>query len=833
MSYILEKISLLVFRFHKGILIALGLLTLFTTILIFRIDIKTDILDALPTKNPTIDIFVEFLNDFGSIDNLVVVLKSKDKKVDNYIELAESIGKKLKDSPLIEYVDYNILNINKEIFAKNFPLFLDKYALNSLGKRLTKEGIEKQISQNKIQLLSPISTPLDSELTLRDPLNLRSIVLSSVALGGSNKINTRQGYYISGDNSMLLIFVKPFGSSRDIGFIKKLKMDIDRIFGGIVKEYGKNDDLQMGLAGPCAFAIEAHETVQKDVLINAVTSAMLVFLLFQFVYKKKFLVLAIAGVTLLMALSWTLGIAYLIFGGLNIASSVVTAMLMGLGIDYIVHIFSRYESEFLKTGDMQHSLTIAITRTGPGVVTGALTTSAAFFSIVVTSFKGLYQLGIVAGIGVLASLFSTLLVMTSLIIVIENYKKGLLFKGGEQKFSMEGIGGIIKDFPRSIIFTGVLLMLVSLIGLSGIRFDNNPESLGPKKSQVMLMDNEIAEHFGKQKNPLMITVMAENKEGLMKRYDDLETIIDRWEEKGIIAGHSGLRLYLPPLNKQAEAISTLKEIRRSLNLNDMEKMFLKGLKENDFVVSEQYAPYIKGIQTALETEKPLGLEILESINDKKIRYFYNSKRLKIAAYLYPRDLNWDDETVSLLQKEVERLGNGIKLTGTQIMFTNLKSSIIRESIYASGIAFIIIFIILYIQFRALKWVFLVLVPLLFGFILTIGFMGLTGIKFNYINIGAISLLFGIGIDYGVYILQEHLEKREKSTEASIKHVGKAVIMCAMTTIAGFGSLMTMEFKGIATLGAIITIGVVACLISALFLLPVLIYYIDNKPCEGK
>lgn len=828
MEDLLKKIGSLVFNFYKVILISASLLTILTTALIFRIDLKTDILDALPSKKPAIDVFVDFLNDFGSIDNLVIALKSKDKKIDDYLALAESLGKKLKESAFIEYVDYNILQTNREVMLRNFPLFLDKNSLDALRNRLTKEGIEKQIRQNKKQLMSPLSTPLDSELIFRDPLNLRSIVLSSMPTQGVNRIGIKQGYYISKDNAMLLLFVKPAGSNRDIKFVKGFKREIDRILGAAKKEYGENPDLQMGLSGPYAFAMEAHTTIQKDVIINAITSTMLVFLLFQFVYKKRFLVLVIAGATLFTALSWTLGLAYLIFGSLNMTSSVVTAMLMGLGIDYIIHIFNRCESEFIQSGDMRYSLDTTLAKTAPGVVTGAVTTSAAFFSIVTTSFKGLYQLGIVAGIGVLACLVSTLFVMTSLIVLMERRKKGLLFNAGGQRLGMNWVSRIIKNYPRPIIFVGIFLLLASCIGLYGIRFDNNPESIGPQTSHVLLLEKEIAEHFGKQKNPLFITVMAENRERLMEQYGKLETAIDRWHDMGIIAGHSSLRLFLPPRDKQSEAIDTLGEIRDALTLTDMENIFQKALRENGFIVDKQYAAYMKGIRNTLEIQQPLGLETLENNNDKKIRYFYNSAKLKAAAYLYPKDGKWDTSSIMLLQKETEGLGKGFMLTGTSIMFASLKTSIISESIIASAIAFIIISCIIYLQFRAVKRVFLVLMPLLAGVTITLGFMGLTGMQFNYINIGAVTLLFGIGVDYGVYIFQDYLEKKQNTPEMVVQHAGKAVIMCALTTIAGFGSLATMQFRGIASMGVVITIGVVACLICALFLLPVLIHYVERK-----
>lgn len=824
-----RKTNSIIFGFYKVILAASVFFTIIGIAVISRLDIKTDIFDALPSKNPAIDDFVDFLNDFGGIDNLVIALKSKDKKIDDYLEVAESVGKKLKESHLIEYADYNIIQTtNKELIFKNFPLFLDAEGIDALKKKLSRQSIEKQIIENKRRILSPVSSPIDSELMKNDPLNLRSIVFQSIAKRNLKGINTRHGYYISADNSILLIFAKPIGSSRDMKFVRRLEKEIYAVFGGITKEYGQNHDLQYGLAGAYAFAIESQASLKRDVLINAASSALLVLLLFQFVYKKRFLVLLITAATLLTALSWTLGLAYLIFGSLNMASSVITAMLMGLGIDYIVHIFNRWEDEFTRTRDLRYSLETTFTKTASGVIAGAATTSIAFFSILSTNFKGLYQLGTVAGIGVLACLVSTLFVMTSLVLFIEVRKKGLLFSKEAHGFGVEKADRIIRHYPAKIIFAGIIILSISFAGLFFLRFDSSPEAIGPKTSKVMLLEKEISEHFGRERNPIMIAASAENKEKLMKRNDELITTANRFLDKGIAETYTGLDLFLPLLSKQEDAISALKEIRKSMNPDDMEKAFKDAMEENGFIVNGQYTAYINNIKNILVIEKPIRLDALEGSNDKKTRHFYNSEKMKTAAYLFPKGRDWDSESVSLIQKEMEKLGSGFSVTGYPIVFSNLKTSIVRESIKASIIAFILIFFIIYLKFGTIKRVFLALTPLSAGFIITLGIMGIMDIKFNYISIGAVTLLFGIGIDYGVYIMQDYLEKRQDGPEHTLKHIGRTIIMCAVTTIAGFGSLMTMQFKGIASIGMVIAIGVSACLLCALFFLPVLIYYIEDK-----
>jgi len=140
MLNLLQTISSLIFRFHKVIATASLILAILSSILIFRIDIKTDIMDALPAENPVVNTFINFIDDFGSMSNLIIVLKSTDKKVEEYIGLAEYIGKRLEKSPFIEYADYNILNLNKGITAGNFPLFLNREALEKLKEDLQRKA---------------------------------------------------------------------------------------------------------------------------------------------------------------------------------------------------------------------------------------------------------------------------------------------------------------------------------------------------------------------------------------------------------------------------------------------------------------------------------------------------------------------------------------------------------------------------------------------------------------------------------------------------------------------------------------------------------------------
>lgn len=834
MGKTLKKLSSFVCRFHVLTLIVLGLLTVTSASLVFKIELKTDIMDLLPQGNQAMDRFRNLAKDFGSLDNLTIVIASKDKKALEYSALAEDIANRLTLSGLVEYADYNALNRNSGLLAGKFTLFLDRSGIEKLKNRLTAQGIDEQVRKNKEKLLSPFASPLETELIGSDPLDVASVVLASLSKDTIDAAS-QQGYYVSKDSSLLLIMVKPSGSYRDIASIKRFRQRLAPILQEAASNYKGDEDLSIGLAGPYAIAMETNERMPREVFVNAITSTVLVLLLFKFVFRKRLAAVALAAVTLVAALAWTLGAAYLYFGELNMVSSVVTAMLMGLGIDYVVHIFGRCETEYRATGDLRGAIEIAMEKTAPGVVTGALTTSAAFFCIVITSFQGLHNLGIIAGTGVIACLASTLILMPALMTLTERLKKGLLFS---DRRAALGVGllsltRITSTRPGYVVGASILLITLSAAGIGFLRFDNSPEATGTINSEALLMNERVSRAFNASVNPLAIIVTGVDDTDLMERYERLGGLLARLKKQATIQGWASLERFVPSLSRQTTALGALAEAGHpeSIDAVRLEKTLKTAMQKHGFnlAAAGDYSAYAANVSAAMKVDAPLTPYELAQATGGKLRHFYNASALKAAAYVYPNSQNgvWNERELSLIEREVKGLGDGFELTGAPMMFASLKTSIIKESAAASLVSLVLIIFIVYAQFRTIRRTLLVFVPLAAGFLVTLGVMGLSGLNFNFINIAALPLLLGIGIDYGVYVCQDYAETGTASS--TLRNIGAPVIMCALTTVAGFGSLATFGFKGIASMGIIISIGVIACLAGSLLLLPAILSFRKSLP----
>ena len=151
----------------------------------------------------------------------------------------------------------------------------------------------------------------------------------------------------------------------------------------------------------------------------------------------------------------------------------------------------------------------------------------------------------------------------------------------------------------------------------------------------------------------------------------------------------------------------------------------------------------------------------------------------------------------------------------------------RENVLATLIAFAANRIIGWLLFRRLRDAALVMLPMTAGSLLTLGAMGAIGIPFNFFNVAGIVLVFGFGVDYGIYYMQSRRESSAEGAAEALRRTGGSIVLCAATTLASWGSLILSHYRGLASIGAVLCFGWVFCLLATILLLPSLIDVIER------
>ena len=835
-----QRISAFISARHKAIVLLFSLLALLSLVSILTMEIKTDIIDVLPRGNRTVDQFKDFLQNFGALDNLIIAVQSESKTIDGEIGLIEDLVKNLQGSPMIAYVDYSPFLLKTDFFIKNFPFFLDEGGLHKIYERLSPEGIERQIALNRQQLISLFSSPLDYESIAKDPLNVGEVLWESYRRSHlTTSLDLSYGYYFTSDHTMALIFAKPQGKSRDMSFVKQLAKELESITSSSLKKADNPSGIRIGFTGSYAASEEVRKVIRHDIISSFVISVVLIALLIRLAYRVQGAVLLMIGFTSLSSLAMTLAFAHRVFGSLNIVTSIVASVLIGLYVDYSIHMVQRFSDE-LRTGKTPGiALDIVISRTGRAILVSALTTSVSFFSIMVTRFEGLYELGIVSGIGILLCLLSNLFLLGSMLIWATKNGSQLLRAGKGISSGMDKLAHLIVTNPKYVTLFSVVLILLACIGITKLSFDNDTERIGIRESPIMALSKEINRKVGKRGDPLSIVIKGRDREGLAAEFDSLERALAQWKRERIIESYESLGTFLPAPSAQQLTIKRLKELNKdhALHQESMEKRLENAHEKNSLACDRDYIrSYLAGILNALRNYEGIRLEKVETLSDPKINRFYNKEALSIAAYLYPPSADWNEESLKRIRSYIGSPGSGRSLTGKHILFHEIRSSILSSSLLASVLCLIMNLIIIYWFFRDQYQVLAVMLPLLgviSGVILTLGMMGYLREPFNFINIGTIALIFGFGVDYGIYLMHAYLREEVRDTSNALRITGKNILMCAATTIAGCGSLVTVKFAGIASIGIVLSLGALSCAFTSLVLLPAILQLLEKKPAPQK
>lgn len=816
MTRFLINTARFVHRYHKCILFTAASAAILFILFIGKIEIKSDMMDVMPADNPSMKIFTDILNDFQRINSLTVVVDSGPEEIEQHIEFVEGLAQQISKSDLIKDVDYSFINLPWGFLFKHFPLFLDEKGLILLKQKLTEDGINRQIRKNYRLISSFLSSPADAAMITEDPLDIRSLFKTSALKSQQSGMDVSSGYYLSSDHTKAYIFVTPGRSGRDFSYLNQLKSAMEGIADRTLAGYEKDNNLKVEFTGGYAVSWEAQEDIRKDMLFSVLMTAMLVLLIFLFVYRGRMNGLFIISATIFMALIVTLTSAVMLFNGLNLVTALVSAMLIGLGFDYALHIFDRYQMEFSIHGNSLYALETTFAHTGKSIITSAITTSFAFFSIVITSFKGLHELGMIAGIGIIASMLSSLIVLGSLLAWSSRRGNSRMHYYADNRILEDVVPDFVYKYAKPLLAAVCIGVIILSSGIWRLEFVSDISRIGLKHSRALELQESLFEQSGSRGLPVILTYKGE--ESFDRIFDDMEQTMTAWSEKGYAGDYRSLGSVLPPPHKQRSAILHMKEIYGSQN--NIEQVFLSSLEKNNFIAEDRNVAYIRNIMNALQIESPISVEDLPEVVRSKVNMFYNSEKGRAAAYIYPPDGQWDPSHLTALEEDLKRMGKGWQLTGWQLLQGDLEKSIIKDSLIAACLSFAFILFMLYLHFRKVTVIFLVQLPLLFGILFTVGIMGHSGIGFNYINISAVAIIFGISVDYGVYFMQSFLEMKDQEDKGLVRHAFKNIAICSLTTMAGFGSLIFTSFRGISSLGQVIIIGILSCLMMSALLLPV-------------
>jgi hopanoid biosynthesis associated RND transporter like protein HpnN len=612
---------------------------------------------------------------------------------------------------------------------------------------------------------------------------------------------------------------------------------------------------------------------QQDTTVASIASLIVCALIFIYGYQETGRPVK-ATLCLIIGLGYTLAFATKVVGHLNILTITFVPILIGLAIDYGVHLISRYEEELRHGKSAEAALTKAMVFTGQGILTGALTTAGAFLAMYFTDFKGIQEMGVICGGGLIVCLIP---MMTMLPLLLLRGRQNVL---DHEQGDLLGRRARIENLwlQRPVWVAGVtgVLCLLAATQIPKVYFDYDLLHMQSRGLPAVVFEQKLIDST--PKSVLFGAVIATNVQQAvyfeqqltnLPAVSGVETITRFFTEDPApkLAMIGEIKHTLAPVHFQPPDPNpvNIPELSRTLfSLGGYLGLALDEVRNDEPDLAKQFVSMRQDIE-ALRKEMLKGSPAQVEANSKKLAAFQQALFLdlrdtfhalqtqddsgpltikdipaalrdrfvgvngKYLLMVYPTQDLWKRENQKAFIDQVRRIYPNVTGTPVQLYYyTELLKSSYEEAARYSLIA---IAILVLIHFRSALSVALSLVPVAVGVIWLGGLMGLFKVPLNPANIMTLPLVIGIGVTNGIHILNRYAE--EQTPNILARSTGKAVLVSGLTAIAGFGSLMLAKHQGIKSLGYVMSAGLATCMIAGLTFLPALLNLLSRRSGEAK
>lgn len=834
MSFPLHQI---ICRFHKHILVLTFFATLCAIILATQLRLDSNLFSLLPSDNTSVGTFFEITEEIGFQSVLVAVVEIppdyEQKQAESFIEL---LADRFSQSPLIHEVEYKsgMMGLSSLFheFMEYFPLLLKDQGLIQLATKLSDVEIKKQIRENKKLLMTPFSIAA-GELVYNDPLGLRDLLEHAMsAPSGKHPSREYKGYYHTKDAGAYFLFIKPEEPPQNVVFSKELMAEVLNIQRTSLAEFADrpgnlSEKIEISYAGGYPIAVNDEATSKRDIKATVLGSFVAVMLLFGLSFRTTRIIFFV-GAPLAISFIWTLGFAGLIFHELNILTCVFSCVLIGLGIDFAIHIVNRYFDEDKTDLDLPRRLDQTFQEAGAGLIVGGVTTAAAFYSIAFSDFKGFRELGIMTGTGVLFCLLAMLFVLPSLLVYFSRTnasEKSVKIAG----FGLRTLLGLFQKYPKLIAI--IVFATFFLLAISGIKikFDDNLRNFRPPNQKTFHLQDKVTDWLGGSNAEILLVAEGKSEAEAMETNTAIYEALEELRISGVVAGVKSISKYFPAPTQQRENMELIRQHPDVFDIKRIKRTFNDALKEHGFEKLDIYKGYFERLSRAISAEKILLPSVFQGTElEKFLRMFIFQKgqRFKTVTYIVPHKDLWSRVDTTKLRKMISRkmeekaiTEEQFDLTGACLLTGDLKELIINNLKSSMWIASLCIIAVLTVYYRKLKLIALSTMPAVIGLGALVGIMAIFRLDFNFFNLIVLPMVIGIGIDDGIHLTNTFRRCSEPDMLIDMSRTARAVVLTSLTTLVGFGSIALSRYPGLRSMGYVAIIGISSCLLASIVVMP--------------
>ena len=608
--------------------------------------------------------------------------------------------------------------------------------------------------------------------------------------------------------------------------------------------YSPETGARLRLTGLVPLADEEFATVEDGAALNGLLTALIVLFIIWRALKAPSIVLAVAY-TVVVGLFVTAAVGLMMVGALNLISVAFAVLFVGIGVDFGIQYSVRYRDERHKTGEFASALTGSAAKIGRPLALAAAATAAGFYAFLPTDYRGVSELGLIAGTGMFIAFFASITVLPALLSIFqppaEEEPVGYAF--------LAPVDDFLERHRHAVVICTLGVAILGLPLLTKLHFDFNPINLrSPKVESVSTLLDLMQDPVTDTNTIDVLAPSIEASRALADRLSALpevaqvisiESFVPQDQDQKLPIIEKAAAAFAPVLDptrartpptdeedvaallKAADAFEATagetqgKGADDARRLADLMRRLAEAQPQKREAARKALLPGLAVMLDLLRDSLSAQKTTLSSIPpDLKADWVAADGRARIAVS--PKGDANDNATLRRFADAVRAIDP--HATGEPIAIQESGNTVVRAFIEAGAWALISISILLWIVLRRFSDVLLTLVPLLLAGVVTLEITVLVGLPLNFANIIALPLLLGLGVAFKIYFVMAWRAGTTKLLQSSLT---RAVFFSAMTTATAFGSLWLSKHPGTSSMGKLLALSLACTLAAAILFQPAL------------
>lgn len=789
---------------------ALGIATL-CVFFASKINFEEDINQIIP-KNEKSDLTAKVLKQLNFSDKIIVIIENKSNE--DSFQLSETADTFLqKTEPLQKYissvqgkVNDNEISETFDFVSQNLPLFLNTEDYREIDRKIRKDSIARQVENNYISLASPTSL-VTKEFIKKDPLGLTFLGIRKLnALNISKDFKLEDSYIVTKDGKNLLLFIDPKNKSNDTKANEFFVDQLNIIKDSLNKQFkGKTE---ISYFGSPVIAVANAQQIKKDIQ-NTVVISMTVLLVLLIYYFRNFFTPIIVFLPTVFSVLLALLVLYFIKDKISAISLSVGAILIGITIDYALHILTHY-----KHNNNIEELYKEITQP---IILSSATTAVSFLCLVFVRSEALKDLGLFAAITVVLSSF------TALIIVPQLYKPKEKGENLNTNF-IDKIGSYPYEKNKPLIIGCSVIILACLFGFRHVGFNEDIGDLNYIPKELKISEAKLQKLSDITSKSIYTISYGNSEEEALARNSELSSFLEKEKKQGKILSYNSIGSVVLSEKDQQKKIEEWNNFWNGNKKNET----ISELIGNGNKLGFNSSAFDNFNQVLNKNYTTLSLKDYEKVKALQISEFMSNEN---GFYTVSNVVKVDETKRDAFIKDIEKKHDALAIDRQQ-MNENFLGLLKRDFNTLINYSLLAIILTIIVFFRNFELTILTMFPIVLTGVVTAGILYFLGLELNIFSTVVCTLVFGVGDDFSIFLTQA-MQKEHTTGKNELPTYRISIILAVFTTILSIGSLIFAKHPALHSLALVALIGMFSVIVITSTLYPFWFrFFITNRAKKG-